>query len=130
MEYIESSIQNTHMLRIDDPNLVLIIIHTRFIEAIHVSNLYRYLHNCWTIDLLLNALHQEKKGENFYKACIGTLSYSYSSLIYRHLVCEIFTKTIIITSLSSNIHRLYVCDPLGPYILLVNNSIETLILNW
>ena len=35
--------------------------------------------------------------------------------------------TLVIMSRSTNIHRPYVCDPLGPYILLVNNSIGLII---
>ena len=35
-----------------------------------------------------------------------------------------FIKTLIIMSISTNIHRPYVCDPLGPYISLVDNSID------
>ena len=33
-------------------------------------------------------------------------------------------------SISTNIHRSYVYDPLGPYILLVNNSIEQITPYW
>ena len=53
-----------------------------------------------------------------------TLSCGRLPRIYRHLVCEFFIKTLIIISISNNIHRPYVCDPLGPYISLVNNSMD------
>ena len=33
-------------------------------------------------------------------------------------------------SISTNIHRPYVCDPLGPYISLVNNSIDQITPYW
>ena len=67
---------------------------------------------------------KEKKGENSHKACIGTFSCGRSPPICRHLEWCLFIKTLIIISISTNIHRPYVCDPLGPYISLVNNSID------
>ena len=67
---------------------------------------------------------KEKKGKNSHKACMGTLSCGCSPPMYRHLVCGFFIKTLIIMSISMNIHRPYVCEPLGLYILLVNNSID------
>ena len=33
-------------------------------------------------------------------------------------------------SISTNIHKPYVCDPLGPYISLVNNSIDQITPYW
>ena len=33
-------------------------------------------------------------------------------------------------STSTNIHRTYVCDPLGPYITLVNNFIDLITPYW
>ena len=66
---------------------------------------------------------KEKKGENSHKACMGTLSCGHSPPIYGHLVCEFFIKALITMSISTNIYRTYVCDPLGSYISLVNNSI-------
>ena len=73
---------------------------------------------------------KEKKGVNSHKACMGTLSCGHSLPIYRHLICKFFMKTIIIMSISTNICRPYVRDPLSPYILLVNNSIKnTLLVN-
>ena len=67
---------------------------------------------------------KDKKGENSHKACVGTLSCGRSPLIYRHLVCGFLIKTLVIISIPINIHRPYVCDPLGLYIFLVNNSID------
>ena len=51
-----------------------------------------------------------------------TLSRGNSLPIYRHLVCIFFIKTLIIISISTNIHRPYVYDPLGSY--RVSNSID------
>ena len=58
---------------------------------------------------------KEKKGENSHKACIDNLSCGRSLPIYRYLVCRFFIKVLIIMSISINIHRPYVCDPLGTY---------------
>ena len=58
-----------------------------------------------------------------YKACMSTLSCGRSPLIYRHLVCEFFIKSLINISIFANIHKPSMCDPIGPYISLVNNSI-------
>ena len=55
---------------------------------------------------------------------MGTLSCDRSSPIYRHLACEFFIQTLIIISISTNIHGPYVCDPLSPYISLGNNFID------
>ena len=73
---------------------------------------------------------KEKKKENSNKTCMGTLSYGRSLSIYKNLVCGHFIQTIIIMSISTNIHRTYVCDPLGPYISLVNNSIDPITPYW
>ena len=70
---------------------------------------------------------KEKKGENSHKACMGPLSCGHSPPIYRHLVCGFLIKTPIIMSISTNIYRPYVYDPLGSYISLANNSIEQII---
>ena len=43
---------------------------------------------------------------------------------------DFFIKTLIVMSVSTNIHRTYVCDPLGPYISLVNNSIDLITPYW
>ena len=61
---------------------------------------------------------------------MDTLSCGRSPSIYRHLVYIFFIKTLIIIFISTNIHRPYVCDPLGPYISLVNNSIDPITPNW
>ena len=53
-----------------------------------------------------------------------------SSLSDGNLVCQFFIKTLTIVSISTNIHRPYVCDPLGLYILLVNNYIEPITPYW
>ena len=54
----------------------------------------------------------------------------YSLLIYRHLVCDIFIKSIIVMSRFAKVHRPYGCDPLSLYISLVNNSIHPIISYW
>ena len=41
---------------------------------------------------------------------------------------KFFTKTLIIISISTDIYWPYVCDPLGPYISLVNDSINPITL--
>ena len=61
---------------------------------------------------------------------MGTLTYGHFPLIYRHLVCGFFTQTLIFMSISTNIYKPYVYDPLGPYISLVNNSIYPLTPHW
>ena len=61
---------------------------------------------------------------------MGTLSCGRSPPIYRHLLCRFFIKTLIIMSISTNIHRPCVCDPLGLYISLVNNSIDQITPYW
>ena len=59
-----------------------------------------------------------------------TLSCGPSSPIYIHLVHESFIKSLIIMSISTNIHRPYVCNRLGSYISLVNNFIDPITLYW
>ena len=71
---------------------------------------------------------KEKKLENSHKACRGTLICGRSLSIYRYLVCRIFIKTLIIMSISIKIYRPFVSDPFGPYISLVNNSIDPITL--
>ena len=41
-----------------------------------------------------------------------------------------FIKTLIIMSISTNIHKPYVCDPQGPYISLVKNFIDQITPYW
>ena len=79
------------------------------------------------LDLLFKALHQERKRR---KERIPTrLAWVPSVLVALPLFIDIwnevfFIKTLIIMSISTNIHRPSVCDPLGPYISLVHNSID------
>ena len=73
---------------------------------------------------------KEKKRENSHKACMGFFSCGRFPPIYRHLICGFFIKTLIIMSMLTNIHRPYVCDPLSPYISLVNNSIDQITSYW
>ena len=61
---------------------------------------------------------------------MGTSSYDLLPHIHRHLICGFFIKTHIIMSISTNIHRPYVCEPLGSYISLVNNSIDPITPYW
>ena len=67
---------------------------------------------------------KENKGEHSHKASIGTFSRDCCPPIYRYLVCGFVIKTPIIMFTSTNIHRPYVCDPLGLYKSQVNNSID------
>ena len=55
---------------------------------------------------------------------MGTLSCGHSPLIYRYLVCNFFIKTLIIMSIFTKIHTPYMRDALGPYISLVDKSID------
>ena len=61
---------------------------------------------------------------------MGTFHCGHSPIIYRDLVNKIFIKTLIIMSITTNIHKPYVCDPLDLYIYLVNSSIEPMIPYW
>ena len=61
---------------------------------------------------------------------MDTFSCDCSSFIYGHLICDFLIKTLIIMSIFTNIHRPYMSDPLGPYILLVNNSIGPITPYW
>ena len=99
----------------------------RLLKSIQVSSLYQYPHDFQMVGSLLqrsSPREKEKKRENSHKACMGTLSCGHPPHIYRHLVYRFFIKTVIIMFLSTNIYRPYVCDPLVPYISLVNNSID------
>ena len=62
--------------------------------------------------------------------CMGTLSYGHSPPIYMHLVYEFFIKALKILSISTNIDRPNVCDPLSPNILLVTNYIDPITSYW
>ena len=61
---------------------------------------------------------------------MGTLSCGHSPPIYRYLTCKFFIKILVIKSISTNIHRPYVCDLLDLYISLVNNFIDPITPNW
>ena len=61
---------------------------------------------------------------------MNALTYGCSLPIYRHLVCRFFIKALIVMSISINIHRPYVCDPIGPYISLVTNPIDPITPYW
>ena len=60
---------------------------------------------------------------------MGTLNCSHSPPIYRHLVCELFINNLMIMPIPMKIYR-HVCDPLSPYILLVNNFITPITPYW
>ena len=47
-----------------------------------------------------------------------------------YLVCKFVINTLIIISISTNIHRPDVCDPLSSYISLVNKSIGLITPHW
>ena len=61
---------------------------------------------------------------------MDTFSCDYFSLIYRQLVSDVFIKTHVIMFIFTNIHKSYVYNPLSPYILLVNKSIDSIISYW
>ena len=92
-----------------------------------IHTVYRWL------DLLFKALHQEIKRR---KERIPTrLAWAPSVVVVLTLFIDIwyevfFIKTLIIMSISTNIYKPYVCDPLGPYISLVNNSINQITSYW
>ena len=91
----------------------------RVVEVIQVSSLKRYPHGLWMVGSAVQSslLREiEKKGENSHKAFMGTFSSGWYLVFFR--------KTLIIIPISTNIYRLYMCDLLGPYISLVNYSID------
>ena len=61
---------------------------------------------------------------------MGTLSCGHSLPIYKNLVCRFYIKTLVIMSISTDIHRPYVCDHMCSYISLVNNSIGLITHYW
>ena len=73
---------------------------------------------------------KEKKRDNSHKALMGILSCGFSPPICRHFVCGLFIKILIIMSISISVYRPYLCDLIGPYISLVNNSIDPITSNW
>ena len=69
-----------------------------------------------------------KKEESFHKVFMGTFSCCYCLPIFRHRVFKFFTKPLSVLSISTKyVQRPFVCDPLGPNIFLVNNSIDPII---
>ena len=113
--------------------------HTYIVLLKEFSELFKCLASSSThtvsrwLDLLFKTLQQKRKRnkrENSHDTYMSTFSYGRSLPIYRLLVCRIFIKTLIIISISTNIHRPYVCDHLGPYISLVNNSIDQIKPYW
>ena len=85
------------------------------------------------LDLLFKALHQERKRRN--ERIPTRLSWAPLVVVVLPLFIDIwydvfFIKTLIIMSISTNIYKPYVCDPLGPYISLVNNSIDQITPYW
>ena len=79
------------------------------------------------LDLLFKAFHQERKRRK--ERILTRLAWAPSVLAVLPLFIDIsnevfFIKTLIIMSISTNIDKPYVCDPLGPYISLINNSID------
>ena len=74
------------------------------------------------LDLLFKALHQERKRRM--ERISTRLPYAPLVVVVLPLFIDIwnevfFIKTLIIMYISTNIHKPYVCDPLGPY-----NSID------
>ena len=61
---------------------------------------------------------------------MDTFSCERSLPIDRHLIYGFVIKTLIIISISTNIRRPHVCDHVGPYISLVNNSIGPITPYW
>ena len=85
------------------------------------------------LDLLFKALHQERKRRM--ERIPTRLAWGPSVVVVLPLFIDIcnevfFIKTLIIMSISTNIYRPYVCDPLGPYISLVKNSIDQITSYW
>ena len=85
------------------------------------------------LDLLFKALHKERKRRM--ERIPTRLSWAPSVVVILPLFIDIwneifFIKTLIIMSISTNIHKPYVCDPLGPSISLVNNSIDQITPYW
>ena len=60
---------------------------------------------------------------------MSTLNCGHFLFIYSHLVCKLFTKTLY-KHMSIKIYRPFVCDFLGQYILVVNNSLLVNLINY
>ena len=98
-----------------------------------MSNLFRYSDGLRMVESPLQSSslrEKEKKIENSQKAWMDTLSCGRSPPFYKHFVCGFSIKILIIMSISINIHGPYVCEPLGPYVSLVNNSIDQITPYW
>ena len=82
------------------------------------------------LDLLFKAFHQERKIRK--ERILTRLAWVVVVLpLFIDIWYEVFfIKTFIIMSISTNIHKPYVCDPLGPYISLVNYSIDQITPYW
>ena len=85
------------------------------------------------LDLLFKALHQERKRRM--ERILTRLAWAPSVVVILPLFIDIWyevflIKTLIIMSISTNIHKPFVCDPLGLYISLVNNSIDQITPYW
>ena len=94
------------------------------LEAIQEFSVLQYLYSLQMVGSPLQSFslrEKDDKRENSHKAFMGTFSCGHFPLIYRHLACRFFMKTLIIISIFPNIYRPYVCDPLSLYISLVNN---------
>ena len=107
-----------------------LLVFLKIFKCLAFSDIYKI--SGW-LDLLFKALHQERKRRN--ERILTTLALTplvcgRSPLIYRHLIYRSFIKILIIMSISTNIHRPYVCDPLSPYISLVHNSIDQITSYW
>ena len=116
---IESNIQNIKDARIGELKDFLKLFNCLASNGIHMIIGWLYL--------IFNYIHQERKRIKTIvsnKIRMVTLRCGCSPIIYRHWVCELFIKNLKIISISTNICKLYVCVPLGPYILIVNNFID------
>ena len=89
------------------------------------------------LDLLFKSLHHERKRGK--ERILTRLAWAPSVVAVLPLFIDIWyevsliimsTKTLIIMSISTNIHKPYVCDPLGLYISLVNNSMDQITPYW
>ena len=85
------------------------------------------------LDLLSKALHQERK-KRMERICTRLARAPWVVVIltlFIEILYEVFfIKTLIIMSTSTNINKPYVCDLLGPYIVLVNSSIDQITSYW
>ena len=88
----------------------------------------------WQSYLTFNTLHQERnriKERVSIEFCINTSSCDRSHFIYRHWACKLFSKTLWVIFLPSNVYwpQMHPCiyigyAPMDLYILLVNNYIN------